>query len=282
MYHLGRIAETTGDAGAYAGRSEGHVRKTLFGRACGSPHQEVVIAELAAGGSVAEHLHAFEEAFYVLEGELVLEVAGVARGARRRRLRLHRPGRRPLPRERIGSRCRWFELSAPQPGAPLDDTVLHRGRSARGADRDALLARPLRRRRLAGAERVDRPLGLRRGERRPCVAEDPGRPRHRSQPVQPDGRAVRARRLHQGARPRVRRGLLLPRRRGRRRARGQDVHAPGGRLLLEQRRQHARAAEPLGRHRSLARDAGAAAAVPLPGAVRRRLGAVRRGASSSD
>ena len=50
----------------------------------------------------------------------------------------------------------------------------------------------------------------------------------------------------------------------------------GGRLLLEQRRQHARAAQPLGRIRALARDAGAAAAVALPGAVRRRLGAVPR------
>ena len=40
-----------------------------------------VVAELAAGGSVAQHLHAFEEALYVLEGNLTLEVARRARGA---------------------------------------------------------------------------------------------------------------------------------------------------------------------------------------------------------
>jgi quercetin dioxygenase-like cupin family protein len=127
VYHLGRIAETTGDAGAYAGRGEGHVRKTLFGRACGSPHQEAVIAELAAGGSVAEHLHAFEEAFYVLEGELVLEVAGVREelGADDY-VFIDRGVAHSLANE-SGNRCRWFEVSAPQPGAPLDDTFFVEG-----------------------------------------------------------------------------------------------------------------------------------------------------------
>jgi len=127
VYHLGRIAETTGDAGAYAGRSEGHVRRTLIGRAFGSPHQEVVIAELTPGGSVAEHLHAFEEAFYVLEGELVLEVAGVREelGADDY-VFIDRGVAHSLANE-SAARCRWFELSAPQPGAPLDDTFFIEG-----------------------------------------------------------------------------------------------------------------------------------------------------------
>lgn len=127
MYHVGKIAETAGDAGAYAGHSEGHVRRTLIGRACGSPHQEVVIAELAAGGSVAQHLHAFEEAFYVLEGRLTLEIAGT-----REELSaddyvfIDRAVAHALINE-SDEPCRWFEVSAPQPGAALEDTVFISG-----------------------------------------------------------------------------------------------------------------------------------------------------------
>jgi len=122
VYHLGRIAETAGDAGVYAGRSEGHIRRTLFGRVCGSPHQEAVIAELAPGGSVAGHLHAFEEALYVLEGEVVLEVAGTREelGADDY-VFIDKAVAHSLANE-SAERCRWFELSAPQPGAPLEDT----------------------------------------------------------------------------------------------------------------------------------------------------------------
>jgi quercetin dioxygenase-like cupin family protein len=127
VYHLGRIAETTGDAGAYAGRSEGHVRRTLFGRACGSPHQEAVIAELAVGGIVEEHLHAFEEAFYVLEGHLVLYVAGTREEVGPDDyVFIDRAVAHSLANE-SGNRARWFELSAPQPGAPLEDTFFVEG-----------------------------------------------------------------------------------------------------------------------------------------------------------
>src|SRR5471032_3127693 len=76
MHQLGRLSETPADAGRYAGHSTGHARRALIDRAAGSPHQEVVVAELEPGGSVDLHVHAFEEAFYVLEGRLTFEAAG--------------------------------------------------------------------------------------------------------------------------------------------------------------------------------------------------------------
>jgi len=59
VYHLGRIAETTGDAGAYAGRSEGHVRRTLFG-----PRVTIVTRDgrhLTKEGTGREFIWDFEE-----------------------------------------------------------------------------------------------------------------------------------------------------------------------------------------------------------------------------
>jgi quercetin dioxygenase-like cupin family protein len=123
VYHLGRITETDGDAGAYAGHSEGHVRQTLIGRACGSPHQEVVIGELAAGGGVARHLHAFEEAIYVLEGQLTVEIAGSHEAlAADDYVFIDRGVAHTLVNESQAP-CRWFEVCAPQPGAALEDTA---------------------------------------------------------------------------------------------------------------------------------------------------------------
>ena len=120
---FGRLADVPADPGRYAGHSEGHVRRAFIGRASGSPHQEVVIAELAPGGRVDLHLHAFEEAIYVLEGALTFEAEQlgpddfvfVERGAAHA---LRNDGDEP---------ARWLEVSAPQPGADIEDTVFVTG-----------------------------------------------------------------------------------------------------------------------------------------------------------
>ena len=78
MNQRGSLGATPGDAGDYSGRSAGYLRRALVDRAAGSVHQEVVVAELEPGGHVESHLHAFEEAFYVLEGSLAFEGAGAA------------------------------------------------------------------------------------------------------------------------------------------------------------------------------------------------------------
>jgi quercetin dioxygenase-like cupin family protein len=123
MHHKGRLADTSSGAGRYTGHSEGHLRRVLVDQGAGSVHQEVVVGDLVAGGRVGRHLHAFEEAFYVLQGKLTLEVAGSTEHldphdyvfidrAVAHALRNH--GEEP---------CRWFEVSAPQPGGDLGDTV---------------------------------------------------------------------------------------------------------------------------------------------------------------
>ena len=127
MNHRGRLSETSGDAGRYAGSSRGHVRRELVGRASGSVHQEVVVAELEPGGTVDRHLHAFEEACYVLEGELVLEVGGETERLGVDDYVFVDRGVAHELRNESGATARWFEVSAPQPGGDLEDTVFVTG-----------------------------------------------------------------------------------------------------------------------------------------------------------
>jgi quercetin dioxygenase-like cupin family protein len=123
MKHHGKLCETAGDAGVYVGHSSGYERRVLFGRAAGSVHQEVAVVDLDPGGTVDPHVHAFEEAIYVLSGELVLDVAGVIeRLGADDYVFVDRGVAHALHNESAGA-ASWFELNAPQPGAALEDTV---------------------------------------------------------------------------------------------------------------------------------------------------------------
>jgi quercetin dioxygenase-like cupin family protein len=129
MQHVGSLSDVPFEPGPYAGRSSGYGRAVLVGRAVGSVHQEVAVVDLAAGGRVDPHLHAFEQALYVLSGAVRLSVAG---------------GEEDLP---ASSYCwieqgaphalaseggaRWLEVSTPQPGATrISDTVFTAGTGA--------------------------------------------------------------------------------------------------------------------------------------------------------
>lgn len=123
MNHRGSLSETAADPGPYAGHSSGLVRRTLVDRAAGSVHQEMAVAELAPGGRVDSHLHAFEQALYVLEGALELTVAGTTEElAADDYVFVDRGVLHALATPSDGA-ARWLEVSAPQPGGALEDTV---------------------------------------------------------------------------------------------------------------------------------------------------------------
>ena len=56
--------------------SEGLARSVLVGPAQGAVHTELAVGALAPGGWLNRHFHSFEEALYVLAGELLLEIDG--------------------------------------------------------------------------------------------------------------------------------------------------------------------------------------------------------------
>jgi quercetin dioxygenase-like cupin family protein len=125
--HRGRLADTPAGAGTYAEHSTGYSRRVLFGPDSGSAHQEAVVAELAPGGAVEHHVHAFEEVVFVLEGELQLDVAGEThRLAGGDYVFLERGVSHALGNDGFAP-AQWFEVSAPQPSAALEDTLFVQG-----------------------------------------------------------------------------------------------------------------------------------------------------------
>jgi quercetin dioxygenase-like cupin family protein len=77
MHHVGRVDWGFAD-GAFPSlaTSSGLARTVLVGPAEGAVHTELAVGSIAPGGWLARHLHSFEEALYVLSGELVLEIDG--------------------------------------------------------------------------------------------------------------------------------------------------------------------------------------------------------------
>lgn len=75
MHVVGRIDWSFADAPGMSGpTSSGLARQVIVGPAQGSTHTELAATALAPGGWLARHVHSFEEALYVLAGELLLEL----------------------------------------------------------------------------------------------------------------------------------------------------------------------------------------------------------------
>jgi quercetin dioxygenase-like cupin family protein len=75
VHHVGRIDWSFADrAGPTTETSSGLARTVLVGLSTGATHTELAAGALAAGGWLNRHIHSFEEALYVLEGELILEL----------------------------------------------------------------------------------------------------------------------------------------------------------------------------------------------------------------
>jgi quercetin dioxygenase-like cupin family protein len=124
MHHVLR-ADEIHPRPAYPGSSNGFERCAVVDRGAGSVHMGVGLCSLDAGGSVDQHLHSFEESFFVLAGSPVLVLDG-----RATRLRPGACGVVPVgvPHawlERDGENARWIDVCSPQPrddGAAASDT----------------------------------------------------------------------------------------------------------------------------------------------------------------
>lgn len=128
MYRVGSLRDTRPSLGLFAGHSEGLTRYPLVDRSTGSPQQAVAIAELAPGGRVDLHLQAYEEALYVLDGTLELDVAGAAEELSADDYCFLEKGVPHALRNFGGSVARWLEVTAPPPGAAMiEDTVFPSG-----------------------------------------------------------------------------------------------------------------------------------------------------------
>lgn len=127
MHYVGRVDWSFADSPAPAGATaSGLARRVLVGPEQGATHTELAVGALSPGGWIARHVHSFEEALYLLEGELILELDQ----------RVHRLVAGDYAAIPIGTHhtlavapsghARWLSVNTPPrrgPGAATPDTV---------------------------------------------------------------------------------------------------------------------------------------------------------------
>ena len=140
VHHVGTLAGIPSSPGAYAAHADGYTRVPIVDRAVGSVHQTVAVAELTPRGHVHLHAHAYEEAIYVLEGNLVLKVAAGDEELSPDDFAFVPFGVAHALVNRSGEPVRWYELGAPQPSEGFEDTIFLDEAPA-GTDMDILFHR---------------------------------------------------------------------------------------------------------------------------------------------
>ena len=115
MHHVSRIDEAAAQAPElYQKHTTGFRRATYVDHAVGSVHMGVGICFLAPGGVIERHVHAFEESFYVLEGNLLAQIGDKSQMLATGNFGLISTGV-PHAFRNAGGQARWLEMQAPQP-----------------------------------------------------------------------------------------------------------------------------------------------------------------------
>jgi mannose-6-phosphate isomerase-like protein (cupin superfamily) len=99
----------------YIGHSTGFTRAGYVDRGMGSVHMGVGICVLAPGGAIEQHLHSFEESFYILEGTVAAETGEAIRELGPGNFGLIGTGKAHGWRNSSKEPVRWLEMQAPQP-----------------------------------------------------------------------------------------------------------------------------------------------------------------------
>lgn len=100
---------------AYERRSRGFRRATYVDHAMGAVHMGVGVSWLDSQGMIRPHLHSFEESFYILSGNPILEIADQASRLRPGHFGLIGTGKQHSWRNGSGEQARWIEMQSPQP-----------------------------------------------------------------------------------------------------------------------------------------------------------------------
>ncbi len=116
MHHVSKIDPTTARTPKlYEGHSFGFRRAAYVDRAMGSVHMGTGICYLDANGVVEPHVHSFEESFYILEGNVTVQVGDDAYALSAGHYGLVSTGVRHAFRNVSDKSVRWLEMHAPQP-----------------------------------------------------------------------------------------------------------------------------------------------------------------------
>ena len=128
MHHFGSFDPDTMVAPSeFQGHSAGYRQRWLVNHATGSVHTGLSINELASGGSIDPHVHAFEESFYLLSGEAVIVINGTSWALRGGDFGTLKVGTAHAWYANSVAPVRWLQMASPQPkpaGAERDTFFL--------------------------------------------------------------------------------------------------------------------------------------------------------------
>ena len=118
MHSFGKFdASALGAHPAFAGHSQGYTHTWLVNHTTGSVHTGLSIDELAPGGTIAPHVHSFEEGFYILSGEAIVAINDQTYRLRQGDYGVVKVGMLHAWRNAGSTPVRWFQMAAPQPKA---------------------------------------------------------------------------------------------------------------------------------------------------------------------
>jgi quercetin dioxygenase-like cupin family protein len=120
MHYVSKInPETAQTPALYQSHSDGFSRASYVDHSVSSVHMGTGICYLQASGTIEAHLHSFEETFYMLEGQVILQIEDKAYQLAAGDYGLIATGRKHAWRCVGDEQASWLEMQSPQP-RPLD------------------------------------------------------------------------------------------------------------------------------------------------------------------
>lgn len=119
MYYIGKAKHAAYQFPvAYEPHSSGYSHLVLVDHTAGSVHMGLEVCQLMPGGSLNLHVHAYEEAFYVLEGQVIGSIDGMAYQLGPGDYGIIQVGVPHGWHNTTEQPVRWLTMLAPQPKAP--------------------------------------------------------------------------------------------------------------------------------------------------------------------
>lgn len=115
MHHVAHVDWSFADSPAPSSpTASGLARLRMVGPVQGAVHTDLAVGALASGGWIAPHVHSFEEALYILEGELLLDLGGRVHRLRAADYALIPTGMRHALGNSHRDQVRFLSLNSPQ------------------------------------------------------------------------------------------------------------------------------------------------------------------------
>lgn len=116
MHHVTKIDEAAAQTPeGYRQHSAGFRRATYVNHVVGSVHMGTGICFLDSSGVIEPHLHSFEETFYILEGNVIVQMGEQAFTLGPGHFGLISTGVKHAWRNAGSQAARWLEMQSPQP-----------------------------------------------------------------------------------------------------------------------------------------------------------------------